>query len=319
MKIFTLFIICFCFGADALPCLADAKSDFYRQLDQYQQCGSNLDKKPQKEKLEKEMFRLLGDWSRQTPRDVEVKIAYANLYFSKSISEILDISASPPEEWDISLKDDKTGKVAGSIHDMTRYDPALVQKAVDQLDQALALRPDRLDVYFGIAHILRQAGRLDDHYKAIVRVVEYVQSHPRQTFLCGDDKPLGIPSGDFVRETLQDYVREHYDAGNAADEEMALKLARLLADKYPQSAYGFNSMSIYYVDQGDWNTALKYMRPALDKDPKDVLVLMNIGRADEELHQVADARKCYERVIQLDSDAEKTKAAKKCLQNLGKP
>ena len=85
---------------------------------------------------------LLKDWEKSYPNDIELQIAYFNFFIRKSTKS------------KVSMGQRGNGEYA--IYEHKNYDNIFYIKAIDALDKALKINPNRLDVHFGKCSFLKK-------------------------------------------------------------------------------------------------------------------------------------------------------------------
>jgi Flp pilus assembly protein TadD len=84
---------------------------------------------------------------------------------------------------------------------------------------------------------------------------------------------------------------------------------------FPDHPYAYNNLAALSRVQKDDAGSLRYLLLALSKDPKDALVLMNVGDAYARAGDEAKAREHYEKALKF-GDKETKADAKKALAKL---
>ena len=74
----------------------------------------------------------------------------------------------------------------------------------------------------------------------------------------------------------------------------------------------------YYYVSGDKKKAREWLEKASRVDPKDTLVLMNLGKVCLKLGDAESARKHFEEIVKADPNGEYAQEAKDALQKLKK-
>ena len=118
---------------------------------------------------------LLDEWRAKSPNDPDAWITSANYYFNESLGPT--ISTKPPEKGDFSVKEEKTGKTAGSIS----FKPNVARtsrNAADLLQEATTKFPDRLDIWCGLAFIYQESGNFEAELATLKKMVAYTKAHP---------------------------------------------------------------------------------------------------------------------------------------------
>jgi len=257
---------------------------------------------------------LLDEWRAKQPDDPDGWITSANYYFNQSVAPML--STKPAEKGDYGLTDKKTGNAAGSI----TFRPNVAQTSRDAkaiLQEATTKFPDRLDIWCGLAWMNQEGGDFDNELATLKEMVAYSREHSTQLkWLKG--QPIDQPEDQFVPEKLHSYATYYAKKENPEDDKRMLKIATFSAEQYPNHPYAFNDVAVYYAINKDFAKTREWLEKANKVDPKDTLVIRNLGYVCAKLGDNAAARKWYEAVIKTEPDGENTAAAKEALGKLKK-
>ena len=256
---------------------------------------------------------LLDEWRAKSPNDPDAWITSANYYFNESIGTF--ISTDPHEKGDFALTDKKTGKKAGTI--LSKPGVAQTSRSASHLlEEASSKWPDRLDIWCGLSWMYQETGNFDDEYATLQKMVAYVRDHPTGLkWLKGE--PIPEPADKFVPDKLHSYATYYGAKENADDDKRMLKIATLSAEQFPNHPYAFNDVAVYYSINKDYPKTREWLEKAHQADPKDALVLFNLGTVSEKMGDKTAAKKWYEESLKVESNeqyAQKTKQALKKLQ-----
>jgi tetratricopeptide (TPR) repeat protein len=257
-----------------------------------------------------EMEALLAEWRTKKSDDPEAWVASANYYFNKRET---NISQKKPEAGDFPLKKEN-GEEAGSIS--FPLDPANAKKAADLLEEATKKFADRLDIWCGLAFIYQESGNFDAQMGVLQKMVTYAKAHPANLLWMGDK--ISEPQDKFVPEKLHGYAIYYEKKENEEDDKRFLKVAQFSAEQYPNHPYALNDVALYYSVEGDNEKTREWLEKAHKVDPKDTLVLVNLGRVASDMGDDAVAKKYYEEALKLDPDGENAQEAKDALAELKK-
>jgi tetratricopeptide (TPR) repeat protein len=271
-------------------------------------------KELQNQKADAQIEPLLNEWREKKPNDPEAWITSANYYFNQSVAPT--ISTKKPEKGDFSLTNKKTGKAAGSIS----FKPNVGEtshRATDLLQEATTKFSDRLDIWCGLAFIYQEMGDFDSELATLKRMVAYAHDHAAQLqWLKGE--PLGQPADQFIAEKLHGYSLYYEKKENPEDDKRFLQIAMFGTEQFPNLPYAFNDVAQFYYVSGDKKKAREWLEKASKVDPKDTLVLMNLGNVSLKLGDSASARKYFEEVVKVDPNGEYAPDAKDALRKLKK-
>jgi len=268
-------------------------------------------KELREQKADAQIEPLLNEWCEKRPNDPDAWITSANYYFNQR--QVM-ISRKKPQKGDFSLTD-KTGKQAGSIS--FESDEAATKRAADLLQQATTKFPDRLDIWCGLAFVYQESGDFDSEFSTLQRMVSYARDHLAQLrWLNGENLPE--PADHFIPGKLHSYGMYYEKKENPEDDKRFLKIATFAAEQFPGHPYAFNDVALYYSIAGDNAKTREWLEKANRINPKDTLVLMNLGQICSKLGDNRDARKWYQEVLKVDPEGEYALQATDALAKLKK-
>jgi tetratricopeptide (TPR) repeat protein len=266
---------------------------------------------------------FVKEWTIHEPDNPEAYIRPANYYFS---SRGILISPLPEGKYDVELPksgvknemaivDPQTGKQVGSIGPNNPRDDENVQKAIDLLDRATTRFPRRMDIWCGLAFMMQETGHFDQQTDLLKRMIVTANKTPHELLWCNGE-PIKDSAGRFVPEKLHAYASYYCRKATPEDDERFLKIAQLSAEQYPHHPYAFNDLALYYSIKKMLPETRQYLDQALQADPSDTLVLMNLADTALKMNDKRKARECYQKVIRLNSNPERTQEAKEGLEQL---
>lgn len=257
-----------------------------------------------------EVETLLTEWRTKQSDNPEAWVASANHYFNK---RQINISQKKPEAGDIPLTEEDTGE-EGSIS--LPLDPENTKKAADLLEEATKKFSDRLDIWCGLAFIYQETGNFDAQFPVLQKMVAYAKAHPANLLWMGDK--ITDPPDKFIPEKLHGYAIYYEKKENEDDDKRFLKVAQFAAEQYPNHPYALNDVALYYSVEGDNNKTREWLEKAHKVDPKDALVLVNLGRVASDMGDDAAAKKYYEEAVKVDPNGENAQEARDALAELKK-
>jgi len=257
---------------------------------------------------------LLDQWREKQPDNPEAWITSANYYFNESVGA--NISTKKAEKGDYKLTDKKTGKAAGSIS----FKPNVVKTSrspADLLQEATIKFPDRLDIWCGLTWMYQEGGDFDNELATLKKMVAYAREHSTGLkWLKGE--PITDPVDKFVPEKLHSYGIYYEKKDTPEDDQHFLKIAMVATEQYPNHPFAYNDVALYYSNTGDRKKTGGWLEKAHQVDPKDGLVMFNLGRVSAEADDKAAARKWYGESIEADPEGDHAEAAKEALKKLKK-
>ena len=269
-------------------------------------------KQLQDQHADAQMEPLLNEWREKAPNDPEAWIASANYYFNQR--QVM-LSTKPPGKGDFKLTDKKTGKQAGSIS--FEQDKGNIKRAADLLQEATTKFPDRLDIWCGLAFIYQESGDFENELSILKKMVAYAREHPTELkWLRGE--PLNEQADKFVAAKLHSYGAYYEEKETPEDDKRFLQIAMFGTEQFSNLPYAFNDVAQFYYVSGDKTQAREWLKKANKVDPKDTLVLMNLGKVSLKLGDSAGAQKYYHEVVKVDPNGEYAQEAKEALKKLKK-
>ena len=257
---------------------------------------------------------LLDEWRAKQPNETDAWITSANYYFNQSVGA--NISTKKPEKGDFKLTDKKTGKQAGGIS----FKPGVVQtsrQASELLTEATNKFPDRLDIWCGLSWMYQERGDFENEFATLKKLVAYAREHPAGLkWLKGE--PIDGPADKFVPEKLHSYGMYYEKKDTRDDDQRFLKIATFSTEQYPNHPFAYNDVALYYSNTGDRKKTREWLEKAHQVDPKDGLIMFNLGRISAEAGDKAAARKWFEESIKADPEGDHAEPAKEALKKLKK-
>ena len=148
-------------------------------------------------------------------------------------------------------------------------------------------------------------------------MVAYARDHATELkWLKGENLPQ--PPDQFIPEKLHSYGLYYEKKENPEDDKRFLQIAKFSAEQFPNHPYAFNDVAMYFSVIGDNAKTREWLERANRIDPKDALVMMNLGHICSKLGDNRGARKWYEEVIKVDPTGEDAQQAKDTLAKLKK-
>lgn len=265
----------FCFG-----------QDYKSQFDQLCQEGDTT-----------KQFELLIKWESEDPKNPELFTSYFNYYFLKSKQEFVSMSTNQPKGESLQLQD-STGQVAGFLGSEIDYNPEILQKGFDKIDQGIKMYPNRLDMRFGKIYALGQVEDWENFTDEIIKTIQYSNKNNNNwTWTNNKKKEDGK---EFFLASIQDYQLNLYETEN----DDLLKNMRTIAQEilkiYPDHIESLSNISITYILTGEYDKGIEALLKAEKIDPKDGVVLSNIAHGYKLKGDIENSKKYYEKMLKLD-------------------
>ena len=290
----TLPIAFFLFGA--LPLFAaDDRELFYEALDH-----RNFGK----------MESALKDWEKKGTAGAEFLAARGDYFHAKAQKGKDRPVTTPPREEVVLVHPPHWPEPPDRAYE--KLDPKLAQKAVHYWRRAVQLYPWRLDLHFKLARLYGELEDFESQNEVLGRALLYAEKN-RGNLKWENDAELPRTYPPFASETVGEAIEGYFYRHRREEDVKALRLSKLLITFFPNNPYGYNFIAAYFSTQPDWPYALKYLMLAYERDPKNSLVLDNIGNVFMKLGKKKEARVFYKKVIALDEDERLVMLAKERL------
>lgn len=282
----------FCFG-----------QEYKSQFDQLCQDGDTT-----------KQIELLTKWESEDPKNPELFTSYFNYYFLKSKQEFVSMSTNQPKGENLQLQD-STGQVAGFLGSEIVYNPEILQKGFDKIDQGIKMYPNRLDMRFGKIYALGQVEDWENFTDEIVKTIQYSKKNNNNwTWTNNEKKENGK---EFFLGSIQEYQLNLYETEN----DDLLKNMRTIAQEilkiYPDHIESLSNISITYLLKGEYDKGIEALLKAEKIDPKDGVVLSNIAHGYKLKGDIENSIKYYEKMLKLD-DKRAVEFAKQQIEELKK-
>lgn len=263
----------------------------------------------------RDMETTLKAWKAECPDDVEMLAAYGSYYYNQSKRGPAANHAKLTARGDILLNEPPPDKNNSDPGSQARFERRDLAQAVHYWKKAESLYPGRLDIRFRLARAYQEMDNFQAQYQTLAEALQYADQNKKKLKWINNEE-LPQRRSQLIPETLQNFEAYYFSRQQSSCDEKAFRLAKLTITFYPNHPYAYNSMAAYYSFQKDWEHALKYLLLASQRDPRDSLVLNNIGNLLWRLEKKQEAKIYYEKVIRISGDEKNTAHAQKKLEEL---
>lgn len=278
---------------------------------------------------ETDVLKEIAAWKQREPRSPEPYIIAANYYLRKTrqptgVNIYSTESETPPQTSgdQFSIIDPKTGKEVGVLTEGptgSKPDAQTIRKyrsaAADELERALKLTPDRLDIMLGRALILNDAHAWKPLHQQMEMALKRA-SHDPQNLLWLENRPTPRPAADEVLDSLHSKIVDAFDERSAAGDRRAEELAALGLKYFPNAVKLLSDFATTQAFAKNWRVAAQYYERAAALAPEDSIVLGNLARAYMNLGDQKRAQVTAKKVIELNNDPRAVDQATEILQLL---
>lgn len=261
--------------------------DYKTQFDQLCQEGDTI-----------KQIELLTKWESENPNNPELFTSYFNYYFLKSKQEIISLSTNQPKGESFQLLD-STGQIAGFLGSEIIYNPEILQKGLDKIDQGIEMYPNRLDMRFGKIYTFGQIEDWESFTNEIVKTIQYSKKNDNEWIWTFNEK---IENGkEVLLSAIQDYQLNLFETEN---DDLLVNM-RVIAEEvlkiYPDHIESLSNISITYLLTGEYDKGIEALLKAEKIDPKDGVILSNIAHGYKLKGDIENSIKYYEKMLKLDN------------------
>lgn len=194
-----------------------------------------------------------------------------------------------------------------------QLDPNNFRKAIEFMETGALRHPYRLDLFAGRAFLYRFTEDTDAEVSALKSMVIDAKAKNGRFETIPPKRFIDGPPEAYQLEILMGFFRQHVQN---EEDEAAGKIARLVIEIFPKRPHGYNAMAALESFKENWPEVKKWLEQALQQDPKDSLVIKNLGLCYERLENMDLAIEQYEKVVQLNNDPEFVEFAQTKLKKL---
>ena len=247
---------------------------------------------------------FIPEWEQKAGPSGDTYAAWCNLLLLEARKEVLQLSADTVVH-DGLLLTDSTGNKAGSITGQVYYDAEKMGKLYQKFDEGLAEYPDRLDLWFGKAHVQQLQNDDIAALETLKKVIDRSLVNHQQ-WLWTNDKPTPSAPKDFFFDSLQGYFSYFHDAQS---DSVAQALVEYGLKYYPDNIYLLNDKAVLLTNAKKLDEALDIFLKLHSLAPNDEIVVWNIASLYAEKHDKKQAAIYYKKLLK-SKDRRRRKFAK---------
>lgn len=255
---------------------------------------------------------FLAQWSGIGQQDPEFYVCYANYYMNLAKKEVINMTTVPPEAGEESFAiNDSVGNVVGYLRSQTIMDAELSAQSLVWLNKGITRFPQRLDLLFGKVYLFGKQFQYDSFGTTLLSAIE--KSVDNQ-FAWQWSKGVALQDGkQFLFSTCQDYIGQLFKAEDSTAWLWIEPISLALLEIDPKNVPCTSNLAVANMMLQRWAEALIHLKKAHDLDPKDDVVLANMGYCNLQLRNKAEAKKYYS-LLKKSAEPEYQKLAKEMLQ-----
>lgn len=204
----------------------------------------------------------------------------------------------------LSLKDSTGADVF--YFQVLAYDDELFREAINAVDRAIEVYPERLDFRFmkTNAYVSYERESPDIALANLIGLTnDFVKGTEEWTY---DGNPA---DAEFFADAMQEYCISFYTLATPSSYEAFRKLSEVMIGVYPSNMAFLSNIGTYHMlVKDDCKTALKYYNKVLKKNPSDYTAIKNSCLAARKLGNVKMEKKYLTMLAEHGTDIEKAQA-----------
>ena len=234
----------------------------------------------------KEQRRVLDEWGKAAPDDVEWYIARYNYFVNRAM-----VSMDVPQE-------------DGEVETIYLVANNLADSGLAVIDKAIGLFPRRLDLRFGKIYFLGEAKRWNAFEEEIIGTLNYSELIAHEWEFPnteGEGRALMIEGVHDYLLTMMDAITDHEHL-TADDSAMVMRVRRVAMRKvqvFSGDMMAVNIVGVTYAIMKEYEKSLKYFKRAEKLAPDDEAVLWNLLDAYTAMGNKKEAKLYQERLDKL--------------------
>jgi len=257
---------------------------------------------------------FLAQWAGIGQQDPEFYVCYANYYTNLAKKEVINMTTVPPAAGEEAFTmNDSVGNVVGYLRSQTIMDDELSAESLVWLNKGIARFPQRLDLLFGKVYMYGKLNQFDSFATTLLSAIE---KSVENNFEWQWSKGVVLQDGkQFLFSTCQDYIAQLFNAEDSAALLWIEPISLALLEIDPKNVPCTSNLAVSNMMLRRWDEALVHLNKAHALDPKDDIVLANMGYCNLHLRNKSQAKKYYS-LLKKSSEPEYQKLAKEMLQEV---
>ncbi len=250
---------------------------------------------------------LINNWAKADQDNDRMLTAKFHYYLTKAQKP--EVVTKPSKKYlgnepVLALKDSTGSDVF--YFQVLAYDDELFREAINAVDRAIEVYPERLDFRFmkTNAYVSYERESPDIALANLIGLAnDFVKGAEQWTY---DGNPA---DAEFFAEAMQEYCITFYTLATQSSYEAFRKLSEVMAGVYPSNMAFVSNIGTYHLlVKDDCKTALKYYNKVLKKNPSDYTAIRNSCLAARKLGNVKMEKKYLAMLMEHGGDVEKMQA-----------
>jgi tetratricopeptide (TPR) repeat protein len=209
---------------------------------------------------------------RQDPDYYVILLSYAIANGEKTS---LLVAKGEPQEGDLVVQEQKTGKTVGFIREHSSYNYQSIFEGILKTQRALPNFKSRLDIRFGIVEAAKIIKRWDIMGDQLVEILA-ISKGINNRWTWGTINSMSSDPESFMLENVQARAAYLFHLENREADDALLRISQAQVKYYPGLVYGYANLGLFYAAHKKYSEAEKYFQQALHIAPNDAIVKENL-------------------------------------------
>lgn len=216
-----------------------------------------------------------------------MKIAYFNYYMRLDSTSQITMGLMDNGQYDIFNKE--------------FYDAGNAKIAVEYLDSAILVTPDRLDIYFGKCSALNKLYNYPAVADSVEKILNRSKINSNKWFWSNNEsfESKDWSGEDFFFNGINDYLSLMYNSFDSSQNSIK-RIIETEITLYPKNIWGLNHASRYYDLVGNKEKSIELLLKAYKIDPSDFVIIGNLAYAYESIKDNKNALLYYNKLKELN-------------------
>ena len=209
--------------------------------------------------------------------DPDYTVLFLNYRFCKGRTVRTMIAQGDTQEGDLILQKSDAPNVQAFLREDVSFDKASILEAVRIARNNLKSFPNQLDIHFGIIAITQNIGELTVMADQLISMLKTSKEIDNKWQWGKVGSMEGDPE-EFMIQGLLPRTAALFRLETEEGDRLLISVSEALIQYYPNKVYGYANLGALYGATKRYDEARKYYEKALEVDPDDEVVKINLER-----------------------------------------
>ena len=258
------------------------------------------------------MKKVINLWQQAQSNDPELYTAKFNYYVYLAQNRSIEISYDEPEG-EYTPYFDSINNLQAYLIESISFNPLKLEPGITIIDSALALYPNRLDLYFGKIYVFGESNQYERQFYTALQMLEQNKKNPSDWLWYKNETIDNVK--EFFLSNVQSFLLSLFEIGSPDLLAIIRDISMALSEQYPQETMPLANIGSSYAMVGDYEQALTWFLKADKLQPNEVVILVNLARLYELTNKRDEAMAAYQKIL-IYGDSEHREYANQNLQRL---